>query len=129
MSQILLSLSQGRELGQAQDWTPTSPANPQIQRLASATLGSWGIHRKLLRARHKQLYQGLFPSGAKPGPLGPHYTSLPPSSHPTIHWVFRSRSSLRRTSWLRRNAVRMLLPTVSKKRPEKLWGQRVCRGS
>ena len=59
---------------------------------------------------------------------GPHYTSLPTSCHP-LHWVFRSRSSLRRTNWLRRNAVRMLLPTVSKKRPEKLWGQRVCRGS
>lgn len=37
---------------------------------------------KSLRARHKQFYQALFPSGAKPGPLGPHYTSLPKSCHP-----------------------------------------------
>lgn len=61
--------------------------------------------------------------------LDPWTSTIPPSlSDATpLHWVFRS--SLRRTSWLRRNAVRKLLPMVSRKRPEKLWGQRVCRGS
>lgn len=33
------------------------------------------------QATHKQLYQALFPSGAKPGPLGSHSTSLPTSCH------------------------------------------------
>lgn len=59
--------------------------------------------------------------------LPPLPAATPPHPPPALHWVFWS--SLRRTSWLRMNAVSTLLPTVSRKRPEKLWGQRVCRGS